>query len=74
MSSNRNSVFDLSTTEKLQLVEDLWDNLAASPEMIPVLEWQKEELECRKVNLFKHPDSGLGWEEVKHRVQSRYES
>ena len=74
MSSNRNSVFDLSTTEKLQLVEDLWDDLAASPEMIPVLEWQKEELECRKVNFFKHSDSGLGWEEVKRRVQSRYES
>jgi len=73
MSSNRISVFDLSPAEKLQLVEDLWDDLAASPEMVPVFEWQKEELERRKTNLLKHPASGIGWEEVKRRVRSRYE-
>ncbi|MBX9680189.1 MAG: addiction module protein [Gemmataceae bacterium] len=32
------SVFELSTAEKLQLVEDLWDDLAANPEAIPVPE------------------------------------
>ena len=29
------SVFDLSPAEKLQLVEDLWDDLAATPEAVP---------------------------------------
>jgi putative addiction module component (TIGR02574 family) len=33
---NSPSVFDLSSPEKLQLVEDLWDDLAATPEAIPV--------------------------------------
>jgi len=33
---NFTSVFDLSPTEKLQLVEDLWDDLAAIPETVPV--------------------------------------
>lgn len=73
MNSNRNSVFDLSPAEKLQLVEDLWDDLAASPEMVPIFEWQKKELERRKVNLLKHPASGLNWEETKRRVRSHYE-
>ncbi len=73
MSSNRMSVFDLSPAEKLQLVEDLWDDLAASPEMVPILDWQKDELERREKNLIEHPTSGLGWEEVKRRVRSRYE-
>jgi Putative addiction module component len=27
------SIFDLSPAEKLQLVEDLWDDLAAAPEV-----------------------------------------
>lgn len=72
MSSNRISVFDLSPAEKLQLVEDLWDDLAASPETVPIFEWQKEELDRRKKNLQNHPTSGLGWEEVKRRVRSRY--
>jgi putative addiction module component (TIGR02574 family) len=66
------SVFDLSPAEKLQLVEDLWDDLAASPESVPVHDWQKEELARRKANLLRNPASGLAWEEVKRRVRSRY--
>ena len=66
------SVFDLSPPEKLQLVEDLWDDLAAIPEAVPVHDWQKQELARRKVNLLKNPASGLAWEEVKRRVRSRY--
>jgi len=66
------SIFDLSPAEKLQLVEDLWDDLAATPEAIPVHDWQKEELARRKANLTKNPASGLTWEEVKRRVQERH--
>jgi putative addiction module component (TIGR02574 family) len=67
------SIFDLSPSEKLQLVEDLWDDLAATPEAVPVHEWQKEELSRRKANLMNNPASGLTWEEVKKRVRSRYD-
>jgi putative addiction module component (TIGR02574 family) len=66
------SVFDLSPAEKLQLVEDLWDDLAASAESIPVHDWQKEELERRRTNLMNNPASGLTWEEVKRRIRSRH--
>jgi putative addiction module component (TIGR02574 family) len=72
MSPATASVFDLSPAEKLQLVEDLWDDLAATPEAVPVHEWQKEELARRKVNLLQNPSSGLNWEEVKRRVRGRY--
>jgi putative addiction module component (TIGR02574 family) len=66
------SIFDLSPAEKLQLVEDLWDDLAATPEAVPVHDWQKEELARRKANLMQAPASGLTWEEVKQRVRCRY--
>lgn len=66
------TVFDLTPTEKLQLVEDLWDDLAATPKDVPVHDWQKAELARRKANLMKHPASALSWEEVKRRVRSRY--
>ena len=66
------SVFDLSPAEKLQLVEDLWDDLAATPDAVPVHEWQKQELARRKANLEKNPGSALSWEEVKRRVRSRH--
>lgn len=66
------SIFDLSPSEKLQLVQDLWDDLAATPEAVPVHDWQKRELERRKADLLKNPASGLAWEHVKRRVRSRY--
>jgi putative addiction module component (TIGR02574 family) len=69
---NFTSVFDLSATEKLQLVEDLWDDLAATPEAVPLHDWQMQELARRKANLLSNPASGLSWEEVKRRVRSRY--
>ncbi len=66
------SVFDLSPSEKLQLVEDLWDDLAASPSEVPLHDWQKEELARRKANLMRNPALGLSWEEVKQRIRNRY--
>ncbi len=66
------SVFDLSPSEKLQLVEDLWDDLAGTPQIVPVHDWQKEELARRKANLMRNPASGLSWEEVIRRVRSHY--
>ncbi len=72
MDPNAVTVFDLSASEKLQLVEDLWDDLAAQPSEIPVHDWQKQELARRKANLMSNPASGLSWDEVKRRVRSRY--
>lgn len=72
MAQAHTSVFDLSPSEKLQLVEDLWDDLAADPELIPVHAWQREELARRKANLLKNPAPSLTWEEIKRRVRSRY--
>jgi putative addiction module component (TIGR02574 family) len=72
MSLNAVSIFDLSSSEKLQLVEDLWDDLAATTSEVPVHEWQKKELARRKANLMSNPASGLSWDEVKRRVRSRY--
>lgn len=66
------SVFDLSPAEKLQLVEDLWDDLATVPEAIPVHEWQKQELARRKANLRRNPVAALSWEEIKRRIRIHY--
>ncbi len=72
MSTPTASVFDLSPSEKLQLVEDLWDDLAATPDAVPVHDWQKKELARRKASLAQNPASALTWEEVKRRVRARH--
>ena len=66
------SVFDLSPSEKLQLVEDLWDDLAATPEVVPLHDWQKEELARRKAALLENPASGQNWEDTKRRIRAHY--
>ncbi len=66
------TIFDLSPSEKLQLVEDLWDDLATSPETVPVHDWQVAEAERRKANLLSNPASGLSWDEVKRRIRNRH--
>lgn len=73
MDAEVDSVFDLSPPEKLQLVEDLWDDLASVPSEVPIHDWQKEELARRKANLMSNPATGLSWDEVKRRVRSRYD-
>ncbi len=72
MDPHADSVFDLSASEKLQLVEDLWDDLAADPSEIPVHDWQQEELDRRKANLVSKPASSLSWDEVKRRIRNRH--
>ena len=72
MTSETTTVFDLSPAEKLQLVQDLWDDLAATPGDVPVHAWQIAEIDRRKANLLKNPASGLSWEEVKRRIRSRH--
>ena len=72
MDSTKNSIFELSPSEKLQLVEDLWDDLAAVPSEVPVHDWQTEELARRKANLVNNPESVLSWEEIKTRIRNRY--
>jgi len=74
MSSSPPSIFDLSVSEKLQLVEDLWDDIAAASAAVPVHDWQKEELARRKRNLLSNPGSALSWEEIQRRIRSRHGS
>jgi putative addiction module component (TIGR02574 family) len=64
-------VFELTLSEKLQLLEDLWDSIAQVPEQIPVLDWQKEELSKRKASYLQNPNSGSSWEAAKERIRNK---
>lgn len=59
----------LSLPEKIQLVEDLWDDIAAHPERLAVPAWQKAELDKRKARYDKNPGSALRWSDVKKKIR-----
>jgi putative addiction module component (TIGR02574 family) len=69
---NGPSIFDLSRAEKLQLVEDLWDDIAAVPQDVPIQDWQREELSRRKAYLKQFPAPAIPWEEVQQRIRDRH--
>lgn len=55
----------LSLAERIQLVEDLWDTIAATPEAVPVTDAQKAELDRRLARYQSSPVDGRSWAEVK---------
>ena len=59
----------LSVSERIQLVEDLWDSIATVPDGIPLTEAQREELDRRLDAYHKNPDAGSPWESVRERIQ-----
>jgi hypothetical protein len=64
-------IFELGLSEKLQLLEDLWDDIATQPENIPVLDWQKEELNKRQILHLQDPSLVSSWDSVKARIRSQ---
>ena len=57
----------LPPAERIQLIEDAWESLAASPEGVPVPDWHRELLEER---LADPTEVGVHtWDEVKARVR-----
>lgn len=59
----------LSTNERLQLVQDLWDSIAAEPESVPVTDAQREEIERRLSAYREANDAAASWTEAKERLR-----
>lgn len=71
MSDSDRSVFEWSASEKLRLVEDLWDDIASNSAEVEMPAWQKEELERRMKEWKKNPPVCSSWDAVKGRILSR---
>lgn len=61
----------LTPEERLSLLEELWDSLAASPEAVPLTEAQRAELDRRLDDLELEGPVGIPWDEVVERIRSR---
>jgi len=61
----------LTVSERIQLVEEIWDSISSSPEVLELTEAQREELERRLAEHRENPDSAIPWEEVRKDLMSR---
>jgi len=69
MSTELSDILQMSVAERIQLVEDIWDSIAAYPESLPVTDAQKEELDRRLQAYAENPGEGVSWGELKEKVR-----
>lgn len=62
-------VASLTPEERLDLLEELWDSLAATPMAIPLTEGQRAELDRRLDDLEREGPVGIPWDEVLGRIR-----
>ncbi len=62
----------LTVSERILLVEEIWDSIAADKKPIELSQKQKEELDRRSDWFHRNPGQGKTWEEIKaEHVKSR---
>lgn len=62
---------NLSTSEKILLVEDLWDRIALDESIVPVPKSHKEELNNRLRRYTANPGNLLSLAELQERIVKR---
>ena len=62
-----NNILNLSISERIQLVQDIWDTIAISSEKVEMTDSQKQEL-SRRLKLYEqNPDCLSKWEDFKQK-------
>jgi putative addiction module component (TIGR02574 family) len=65
----REEIEQLSVAERVQLVEEIWESIAATPEQLPLTEAQRCELDRRLERHEREPGRTVPWEEVRTKLQ-----
>ena len=60
----------LTTAEKILLLEDLWDSIAAEESSVPVPDSHREELDRRLAEYEKDPGNLLTLDDLRRRVEA----
>jgi putative addiction module component (TIGR02574 family) len=62
------SILELPPSERLQLVEAIWDSLVEVPEAVPISDALREELDRRLEAYYADPASARPWSEIKEEL------
>ena len=64
----------LSREDRLALVQELWDSIAAEQGPSLLTDAQREELHRRVADADANPDDGIPWEQVKAEGRAQFRS
>ena len=71
MKIDLDEVLRLPLTERLRLVEAIWNSIAADSTAMPLTEPQRAELDRRLAEHEASPDDVVAWEEIKAAITKR---
>ncbi|OGL41626.1 MAG: antitoxin [Candidatus Schekmanbacteria bacterium RIFCSPHIGHO2_02_FULL_38_11] len=63
---------DLSIPERIQLVEDIWDTIAAQADTLELTDEEKKIIDERLEAYHRNPKLGSPWNEVFGRIVAKY--
>jgi putative addiction module component (TIGR02574 family) len=67
----KGDILKLSVSERIQLVQDIWDSIAEVPDSVLLTDEQKAELDRRLDAYHMNPNAGSPWSVVRERFKSR---
>jgi len=62
---------NLSIPERIQLVEDIWDTIAAGADQVELTEEEKKVVDERLKMYHQNPNLGSQWEDIFKRIVSK---
>ena len=62
---------EMTVTEKLQVMEELWSDLCCNQDQIPVPQWHKDILDSREELVKQGKATFVDWETAKKRIAAR---
>ena len=62
---------NLSIPERIQLVEDIWDTIAAQADRVELTEEEKKVIDERLKKYHQNPNLGSPWEDVFEKIVSK---
>ena len=67
----KSDIAKMDLQERLRLVEEIWDSIAASPKAVRLTAAQKTELDKRLASHRKNPSQGELWPVVRDRIANK---
>ncbi|HWL95138.1 MAG TPA: addiction module protein [Phycisphaerae bacterium] len=62
-------ILSLPAEKRLEIVETIWDSIAAEPESLPISEAQRREIEARLEEYRRDPGIAIPWEQARARLR-----
>jgi putative addiction module component (TIGR02574 family) len=59
----------MSVTERLKLLEEIWESLLEEEEAVPLTDAQRKELDRRLEEYRAHPEIAISWEEFRRQLR-----